>query len=152
MFYLYKRKIFLFKIASLLGIKRYAFTAILATTLLSGCFLKQDRTSTVYGTITDQNGEPVDSIMVLAQGMRYLTFEALQHTYSDSNGHFEMVIEVPKKFGTIDISVPFYPKENPKFQTKYKGKKSIKNDIATSNCCITPVGEKTKYDFQLIPK
>ncbi|MCF0038516.1 hypothetical protein [Dyadobacter fanqingshengii] len=152
MFYLYKRRIFLPKIASRPVVKSLAFTAILATTLLSSCFLKQDRTTTVYGTITDQNGEPVDSIMVLAQGMHYLIFESLQHTYSDSNGHFEMVIEVPKRFGTIDISVPFYPKENPKFQKYYKGKKTIKNDMATSNCCITSVGKKTKYDFQLIPK
>ena len=119
---------------------------------LNSCFLKQDRTTTVYGTITDQHGQPVDSIMILAQGMRYLNFESLNHTYSDLDGHFEMVIEVPKRFRSIDISVPFYPTKNPKYLDNYKGKQTTKNDVKTNNCCITTIGQKTKYDFQLIPK
>lgn len=125
---------------------------LLVTCSLSSCFLKQDRTTTVYGTITDQNGKPVDSIMVIAQGTRYLTFETLNHTYSDRNGYFEMVMDVPKKFGTLDLVIPFYPTKNPKYQNNYKGKHTTKNDVRTNNCCTASIGKKTKYDFQLIPK
>ena len=119
---------------------------------LNSCFLKQDRTTTVYGTITDQNGAPVDSIMVIVQGMHLLSFESLKETYSDKNGKYEMVIDVPKKFSAIDVTVPYFFTENFKFFKYYNGKKTTKNDVSTSNCCIASIGEKTKYDFQLIPK
>lgn len=119
---------------------------------LNSCFLKQDRTTTVYGTITDQNGEPVDSIMVIIQGMRLRGLESLTETYSDKNGNYEMVIDVPKKFGAIDVTVPYFFTENLKYVKYYNGKKTTKNDEFTNNCCIASVGKKTKYDFQLIPR
>ncbi|MCF0038515.1 carboxypeptidase-like regulatory domain-containing protein [Dyadobacter fanqingshengii] len=119
---------------------------------LNSCFLKQDRTTTVYGTITDQNGEPVDSIMVIARGKRGFSFETLKQTYTNGEGCYEILIDPPKKFDFIDISVPFLLIENPKFFKYYTGKKTRKDDEKTSNCCIAPIGEKTKYDFQLIPK
>jgi hypothetical protein len=62
------------------------------------------------------------------------------------------VIDVPKKFNSVDIVIPFGIDINPKYQNNYKGNHVRKNDAATNNCCIASIGEKTKYDFQLIPK
>lgn len=120
--------------------------------LLTDCFHKQERTTTIYGTITDQNQQPVDSIMVMVNGLVNFNEEELKTVYSDKLGNFELVVEVPKKFHAVDVIVPFYPVENPIYQTNYKGFTVQKNDESTDNCYTASVGEKAKYDFQLIPK
>ena len=119
---------------------------------LNSCFLKQDRTTTVYGTITDQNGEPVDSILVMMTGLKFHSATVLQEVYSDKNGKFEIVTEVPKKFSAINVEVPFLPVKNPKFENHYDGFGVKKDGVSTNDCCTASIGEKTKYDFQLIPK
>jgi hypothetical protein len=120
--------------------------------LLTSCFLKQDRTTVIYGTITDQNQQPVDSILVLVDGTKFLTHEQLKQVYSDENGNYELVVEVPKKFGAVNVLIPFGSSINPKYQKNYKGKKTFRDDKFTSNCCSASIGQKTKYDFQLIPR
>ena len=119
---------------------------------LNSCFLKQDQTTTVYGTITDQNGEPVDSILVLASGVEFNRETTLKEAYSDKNGYYEMVVDVPKKYHSASSLIPALPIKNPKFERFYSGYDIQKNGKSTNNCCIAPIGEKTKYDFQLIPK
>jgi len=125
------------------------FTII--TFLVTACFLHFNRTTTVYGTITDHNGDPVDSILVILAGTKFLTYEALKQVYSDKNGKYEIVAEVPKKFGSTDVVVPF-GNDNRKFEKNYKGTHATKNDKATGNCFSAIIGKKTKYDFELIPK
>jgi hypothetical protein len=120
--------------------------------MLTSCFLKQDRTTVIYGTITDQNQQTVDSILVLVDGTKFLTHEQLKQVYSDENGNYELVVEVPKKYGSVNILIPFGSMTNPKYQKNYKGFSLHKNDVATNNCCFATVGQKTKYDFQLIPR
>ena len=119
---------------------------------LNGCFLKQDRTTTVYGTITDQNGQPVDSILVLVQGVKYLTYQDLASVYSDENGNYEIVMEVPKKFNSVNSGIPAIPLQNMKFEKFYKGYDVMKDGNSVSNCCFSSIGQKTRYDFQLMPK
>jgi hypothetical protein len=120
--------------------------------LLSDCFLKQDRTTTIYGTITDQNGQPVDSILVTVDGVQGFKYETLKQTYSSEEGKYEIVLEVPKKYYSTNTVIPFSTSENPKYTKHYLGKNVFLNGIKTSNCCSAGIGEKTKYDFQLIPK
>ena len=133
---------FRFKLASLL----------LITLSVSSCFLKQDRTTTVYGTITDQDGEPVDSIMVMMTGLKFHSGTVIKEVYTGEDGNFEIVAEVPKKFSAINVEVPFLPVKNPKFENNYDGFGVKKDGVSTNNCCTASIGEKTKYDFQLIPK
>jgi len=119
---------------------------------LSSCFLKQDRTTTVYGTITDQDGEPVDSILIVFAGVQGFKYDSLAGSYSNSKGKFETVLEIPKKYHTTNVVIPFGSSINPKFQKNFKDYRIYKNDNQTNNCCIATIGQKTKYDFQLIPK
>jgi hypothetical protein len=120
--------------------------------LLSGCFLKQDRTTTIYGMITDQNGQPVDSILVTFSGVQDFKYEQLKETYSDENGSYEMVVEVPKRYSSALGNIPYSSKKNPKYMRAYSDFYSKKNGVSTGSCCFASVGEKTRYDFQLIPK
>lgn len=120
---------------------------------LTNCLYKQDRTTVIYGTITDQNQQPVDSILVTLEGIAPIShFKTLKTVYSDSLGNFEIVAEVPKKYSQTSVGVPWWPIENPKFQKYFKGFKIHKNDEPINDCCSAIVGEKTKYDFQLIAK
>jgi hypothetical protein len=127
-------------------------TCLCLSFLLSQCFLTQDRTTVVYGTITDQNGQPVDSILVLIKGARAFRYETLLQVYSGEDGSYELVVDVPRRFSSANLIVPFGSYVNPKFQKNYKGKKTFKNDQFTTGCCSVLIGDKTKYDFELIPR
>jgi len=120
--------------------------------LVNGCFLKQDRTTVIYGIITDQNGQPVDSILVMINGVQGFKYETLKQVFSNKDGKYELVVEVPRKFGSADVVVPFGLSDNPKYQTNYIGKKTYLDDKFTKTCCNASIGQKTKYDFQLIPR
>ncbi|KAA0991872.1 hypothetical protein [Dyadobacter aurulentus] len=120
--------------------------------LLTGCFLKQDRTTVVYGTITDEEGQPVDSILVVIDGVKGFKYERLKQVYSGEDGGYELVVDVPRKYGSADIGIPFGLVDNPKYEKNYKDVNVEKNDKRTRNCCTASIGNKTKYDFQLIPK
>jgi hypothetical protein len=127
-------------------------TLLAATALLNACFLKQDRTTVVYGTITDGKGQPVDSIMVVMQGKHFLTYETLASTYSDQSGNYELSSDVPKKFNAVNSLIPALPKDNPKFQNQFESFKALRDTKPTANCCNSDVGKKTRYDFQLKSK
>ncbi|KAA0991871.1 carboxypeptidase regulatory-like domain-containing protein [Dyadobacter aurulentus] len=131
---------------------RLFFICVCLTFLLSHCFLKQDRTTVVYGTITDEKGQPVDSILVVIKGAQGFKYERLKEVYSGKDGSYELVVDVPRKYGSANVTVPFGSYENPKYDKNYKGKRTFKNDQFTKNCCSASIGNKTKYDFQLIPK
>ncbi|MEO6281863.1 MAG: carboxypeptidase-like regulatory domain-containing protein [Dyadobacter sp.] len=120
--------------------------------LLSDCFLKQDRTTIIYGTVTDQNGQPVDSILVIADGVQGFKYETLKKTYSDDEGKYEIVIEPAKRYSAVDTGIPFNTSENSKFMRSYLDYYSKENGVRTGTCCPATIGKKTKYDFQLIPK
>jgi hypothetical protein len=120
--------------------------------LLSDCFLKQDRTTTIYGTITDQNGRPVDSILVITEGIQDFKYETLKKTYSDKEGKYEILIEPAKRYSGVNSGIPFDTFENTKFMRSYRDYYSKKNGVRTGSCCLASIGTKTQYDFQLIPK
>jgi hypothetical protein len=132
-------------------IRKFA-TLTLLSLCFTSCFLKQDRTTTVYGTITDENGQPVDSILVIAQGQDFLHYKTIGQTYSSKSGEYEITLEVPKEFHSLNVTVPFLPVENPKYQNFYKDQKITKDGRRTKNCCTADIAKKTRYDFELISK
>ncbi|WP_157488040.1 hypothetical protein [Dyadobacter crusticola] len=138
------------------SLRKLHFKAMLAVTCLSclmtSCFLKQDRTTVVYGKIKDGRGQAVDSILVICQGLRNLTYETITSKYSDESGEYEIAVEVPSKFTAANVTAPFLSLENPKYLRLFKDKISSKNGKSTGNCCIAQIGEKTRYDFELVPK
>ena len=120
--------------------------------LMSSCSLQLDRTTSVYGTITDQNNQPVDSILVVIDGAKFLFQEPLKEVYSDDKGKYEITVEVPKKYNAVDVGIPFGLVDNPKYEKNYRGITVKKDGKETKNCCNAAVGNRTKYDFELIPK
>jgi hypothetical protein len=119
--------------------------------LLSDCFLKQDRTTTIYGTVTDQDGQPVDSILLRVRGVTGFKYEILKEIHSDKEGEYEIMLDVPKKYSSLSIAIPFSNSLNPKFTKQYLGHYVFRNEVKTNDCCYAELGKKTKYNFQLIP-
>lgn len=113
---------------------------------------KDERTTTVFGKVVDRDQVPVDSIMVELDGIRNLDSEELKYTYTNENGDFEIVLDVPRKYISVNVVIPYLPIGNPKFQKKYKIEKVFKDGQRTNNCCISTIGSKVQWDFELAPK
>lgn len=112
-----------------------------------GCGRLGDRTTVVYGKVYDQYQQPVDSIMVQLTGSNLSISEVeLESVYTDKNGQYELLVEVPKKYHNVTVDVPYFPDQNPKFQNNYKISKRIGNSSKPM------IGHKTQWDFQLEPK
>jgi hypothetical protein len=113
---------------------------------------KEDRATAVFGRVVDQNQQPVDSIMVMAAGTRALHVERLHSVYTDRDGNYEMMLDVSKRYDALDITLPYLPAENPKFEKSYKISKVFINGKRTTSCCMAIVGKKTQWDYELAPR
>lgn len=104
-----------------------------------------DRTTVVYGKVFDENQVPVDSILVQLRGAKMTGSIELKSTYTDENGDYEIALEVPRKFGQINVVIP-YGKDNPDFGKIY----SQATDIGGQSRPM--IGKKTQWDFKLLAK
>lgn len=124
--------------------KRWRFLPIMELAMLA-CGHLGDRTTVVYGKVFDENQVPVDSILVLLSGSRLKGSIDLKSTYTDENGDYEIALEVPRKFGDIDVIIP-YGDDNPKFEKIYRQATDIKGQQRPM------IGKKTQWDFKLLAK
>ncbi|GGC06666.1 hypothetical protein [Dyadobacter sediminis] len=148
-----KQNVKLYNLKRIIQVLSIAFSLICFLFILISCSIYfGDRTTVIYGKVTDQNKEAVDSILVEASGLWALyNLQNIKQTYTDENGNYEMVIEVPRKYNSLDIGIPYDMIANSKFQNNYSHDIVWKNGKQTYNCCIASIGEKTEYNFQLKP-
>lgn len=118
--------------------------------VLQGCSIFSDRTTSVYGTITDENGQPIDSIEVEVYGGKLNGFYHMATTLSDSTGHYEIVLEVAGKFTKLECLIPPNSSGNVKYQNGYSGYEIFK-DGKSAGFSIEK-GEKNNVDFHLKTK
>jgi hypothetical protein len=131
----------------------------LGSILLTPAFLSQGcrdkeiaRLTTVYGKVTDQAGQPVDSVTILFSGIKGVSGGVpIQETLTDLNGSYELVVDVPRKYHSASIasSLDFEP-----LRSMYSSQNRLiyENDVQKASCCFVTIGEKTKYEFVLLPK
>ncbi|WP_247235522.1 hypothetical protein [Telluribacter sp. SYSU D00476] len=116
-----------------------------------GCNLLVDRTTTAHGRVTDEAGNPVDSVIV---GMFSAGFGKtgipLGETLTDKEGKYSLAVDVPRGYSTTTVGVPLG--YNPKILGKYKSWRVSQNGQRINNCCYAPIGEKSNYDFMLLLK
>lgn len=122
-----------------------AITVLLPVMAMLACGHLGDRTTVVYGKVYDQNHQPVDSIKVLVSGLKLNGVYDLKSTYTDENGDYEIVLEVPRKFGNINVMIP-YGMDNPKYEKMYRHAKLMNEQN------IRMIGKKTEWNFQLEAK
>lgn len=101
-----------------------------------------ERTTHIYGKVIDQNQQPVDSILVVVSGSNLSpnTLD-LASTYTDENGNYEILLEVPKKYLSLSIFIPYDELNNPKYSDY-----TFKSQTNGSNPLI---GKKTQWDFEI---
>ncbi|WP_439555580.1 carboxypeptidase-like regulatory domain-containing protein [Dyadobacter sp.] len=117
--------------------------------VLQGCFVFSDRTTSVYGTVTDDKGLPLPGVGLSVYGRKKISHKMHMATaYTDSSGHYEITVDVAGKFHTLDcyiddgaIFMKYFPKKS-SYETFTDGKKS--------RCCTLAIGEKTNFDFHII--
>ncbi len=124
--------------------KRWLLLPIMSLAMLA-CGHLGDRTTVVYGKVFDENQVPVDSILVQLRGAKMTGSIELKSTYTDENGDYEIALEVPRKFGQINVVIP-YGNYNPDFGKIY----SQATDIGGQSRPM--IGKKTQWDFKLLFK
>ena len=115
--------------------------------LASSCFLQFDRKTTIYGTVTDQKNQPVDSILIMVRGKRVQTSEIITEVYTNKDGYYEISFHLSKRYIDAMVLIPAY---SSKYQKYFKGHEEFRNVGDSSARELR--GCKTEYNFQLIPK
>ena len=119
--------------------------------LVEGCRDKEPaRLTRVYGKVTDQAGQPVDSVTILFAGTKgFSAGFPIKETLTDSSGSYELVVDVPRKYHSAGINLFF---ERQELLDKYLDFLIYKDGVQQGSCCNVRMGGKTKYDFVLLPK
>ncbi|HEY9772167.1 MAG TPA: carboxypeptidase-like regulatory domain-containing protein [Coleofasciculaceae cyanobacterium] len=130
---------------------RLAFLLITAALLSESCHNNEPaRLTRVYGKVTDQAGQPVDSVTILFAGTVGVTGGfPIKETLTDSNGSYELVVDVPRRYHSPSINLSF---ERQELLDKYLKYLVYENGVQKGSCCFVVMGGKTKYDFVLLPK
>jgi hypothetical protein len=106
------------------------------------------RESTIYGTVTEVAGTPVDSVrFVLSVGKDLGNINPMFRVSTDKDGKYEAIVDVPTGYGRVEISIAGV--DNPAFNTVYSGYEVYKDGKITNDCCTAKVGKKTRYNFKV---
>lgn len=124
-----------------------------AALLCESCIFNEPaRRTTVYGKVTDQAGQPVDSVTILFAGTIGVSAGfPIKETLTDSNGSYELVVDVPRKYHSPGISLSLRM-ESLRSRYSIQNRLIYENGVQTRICCFVAMGGKTKYDFVLLPK
>lgn len=126
-------------------------TLITATLIVESCRLKANaRVTTVYGKVTDQAKQPVDSVTVRIHGSKGFTGGAsIGSTRTDSKGEYELVVDVPKEYSGVDMTITLGYET---LRSRYKEQLTFEDGVQQNTCCPLSIGKKRNYDFVLLPK
>jgi hypothetical protein len=106
------------------------------------------RESTIYGTVTEVAGPPVDSIQLTIVVSKDLgNAKSLFRVSTDKDGNYKAIVDVPNGYGTLLIGIPYT--NNTAFTSVYQGYEVYKEGKITNDCCSAKVGGKSRYDFKV---
>jgi hypothetical protein len=134
------------------GFFKYMFAACLMLQLTS-CENRNERTTGVYGTVTDPGGKPLEGVKVLVYGSKDCgPIVYFGEDYTDTTGDYNITFEASKDFDAFNTVVPLSKTENSEFFKTFNEIKVKKNEESVEKCCFTSPGDKTRYDFKLVSK
>lgn len=106
------------------------------------------RETTIYGRVTEITGQPVDSVQFVIGAFQFLgNTKGLYRIQSDFDGNYETIVDAPKGYAGIEISVAGV--DNPAFHLVYIGYDVYKDGKKVNYCCTVKVGGKARYDFKV---
>ncbi|MCF0069808.1 hypothetical protein LZD49_04945 [Dyadobacter sp. CY261] len=106
------------------------------------------RETTIFGTVTEIAGHPVDSVQFVISAYKDLgNTKGLYRVTSDADGNYEAIVDAPKGYTGIGITVAGV--DNPAFHLVYRGYDVYKEGKKVNYCCTVKAGGKTRYDFKV---
>ena len=137
----------------LLAIGSRAFLLLAVALLTQGCQLwETNRLTIVHGQVTDQAGQPVDSVTILLAGTKGVSAGfPIAETLSDSSGWYELAADVPKEYHSPGISLSL---RTASLRSQYSVLDMLiyEDGVQTRICCFVRMGGKTNYDFVMLPR
>ncbi|NIJ53076.1 hypothetical protein [Dyadobacter arcticus] len=127
---------------------------IMLMVALASCGPLLNRVTVVYGLITDEDGQPVDSVLVEMYGGRAISVSgSIGEAYSNKQGFYEIEVDVSHEWWVAKVGIPFYSFENKKPLKPFKSYESTRNQTKPSSgeSGLT-MGLRTRCDFKLIRK
>lgn len=119
--------------------------------LIASCGPLINRDTVVYGLITDEDGEPVDSISVSIYGSKgFSGGSPIGQAYSNKQGFYEIEVDVSNEWWSANVGVDF---NSIRLWRLYESYESTRNQTAGgSSDRGVSIGLRTRYDFKLIRK
>jgi hypothetical protein len=106
------------------------------------------RKTTIYGTITEIAGGPVDSIQLTLTAAKGIgNFKPLFRVATDKDGNYVAVMDVPHGYGHVELAISYV--DNPAFTKFYRGYEVYEDGELTNFCCTVMTGKKKRYDFKM---
>jgi hypothetical protein len=133
-------------------LKQLLYTVLLMCNAVS-CQTIADRTTTVYGTVKDEQDLPVKGVELSVYGEKGILAShptLLKRVYSDSKGEYNVTVEIPTEYHSGNISNRWFTEII--YLDLYSGSMSFFNGQRTGNCCSLDIGKKNEYNFVMIKK
>lgn len=121
--------------------------------VVGGSCKKPDRVTHIYGVVTDTNAEPVEGVKILIMGYRTLSLarlDELKHVFTDKEGKYSVTVEPGKRHSSVDVVNQYF--NDDKLNANYESYISTKNGQHITHCCPADIGQKTEYNFTLLPR
>lgn len=118
---------------------------------LASCGPLINRETVVYGLITNDDGEPVDSVLVGIYGSKGLYGGyPIGQAYSNKQGFYEVDVDVANEWWSARVSVDL---NNRNLWRLYESYESTRNQTSGGHSGGgVSIGLRTRYDFKLIRK
>lgn len=103
----------------------------------------------IFGQVVDEKTRlPIEGLEIIVVGTKSLIFKStttLQSHITDHDGRYHFILKsVPNDIRTLTIYPLYYT---------YKNYYNFKVDTTSSiSCCPAPIGQRTEYNFELIPR
>ena len=113
---------------------------------------KEDRTTIVFGKVTDEINQPVKGVEIAIYGEKGILaarVTRLKNALTDANGEYTITVEIPKDYHSGDMNIEF---QTNNLWEKYTGGPVYLNGNEIRDCCLVTVGQKSQYDFGLVRK
>jgi hypothetical protein len=134
-------------------IMRFIKSALIVSLLLytMSCGPLLNRETVVYGLITNEDGEPADSILVYLHGSKgFSGGSIIGEAYSNKQGFYEVEVDVANEWWSASVGVDFNSRNLWRIYQSYE---STRNQTAGgSSSGGVSIGLRTRYDFKLIRK
>lgn len=137
----------------IIQLSKPVLTIVLLFILLTSC-RNEDRTTQIYGKVTNLTGQPVSGVPIIIAGQEKHGFVPAEYdldtAYSDVKGNYISTLTIDKKYRRLKIINMYFKIDS--LEAKYRDYDVKMNGVRTDYCCPAEIGKRTEYNFILLPR